>query len=225
MDESSGAYPPDAAFTITSLETLKVFSDPLRQQIIEALLDAPKTVKQIASELGLVPTKLYYHVNLLEEHALIRVVDTRIVSGIIEKRYSLAARNYTISRTLLTPGQRDGDLQGLEAVLQATIERVQWEIQQGVQNGVIDTSEGAPPHRKLMIGQGRHRLTKAQAEALYTRLVEMLTEFEATPPTDETGDSDTSLFRVMFALYPLGTPTVGQAAAADDSLPDSDPTE
>src|SRR5215211_5670272 len=96
---------PAPLHTITSLEALKVFSDPLRQQIIEALLDGAKTVKQVASELELAPTKLYYHVNLLEEHGLIQVTETRIVSGIIEKHYVAAAKEYAIERSLMTPGQ------------------------------------------------------------------------------------------------------------------------
>ena len=35
------------------------------------------------------PNRLYYHVNLLEEHGLIRVTDTRLVSGIVERTYGL----------------------------------------------------------------------------------------------------------------------------------------
>src|SRR3954467_12474429 len=106
-EEPPQAHPPQL-HTITTLDALKVFSDPLRQQIIEALLDDAKTVKQVAVELDLAPTKLYYHVNLLEEHGLIQVTETRIVSGIIEKHYRAAAREFAIERSLLTPGQNTG---------------------------------------------------------------------------------------------------------------------
>src|SRR5664279_480371 len=114
---------PAPLHTITTLDALKVFSDPLRQQIIEALLDGAKTVKQIASELELAPTKLYYHVNLLEEHGLIQVTETRIVSGIIEKHYTAAAHEYYIERSLLTPGQNSGN-EGLEIAFDAMIEPI-----------------------------------------------------------------------------------------------------
>src|SRR5215208_994364 len=114
---------PASVHTITSLEALKVFSDPLRQQIIEALLDGAKTVKQVAAELDLAPTKLYYHVNLLEEHGLIQVTETRIVSGIIEKHYMASAREYLIERSLLTPGQNTGG-EGLEIAFDAMIEPI-----------------------------------------------------------------------------------------------------
>ncbi len=208
MDDAAtaGAYQPDDNYTITSLETLKVFSDPLRQQIIDALLDGPKTVKQIASDFDTLPTKLYYHINLLEEHHLIRVIDTRIVSGIIEKRYGISARNFSISRTLLTPGQREDDEnQGLDALMMAIMERARGEIHKSVQNGIIDTSQDAPVHRKLMMLRGRGRLTKAQAEQFYARLLNLIEEFEAARHSDD-ADPDADSFSLVFAIYPITRP-------------------
>jgi DNA-binding transcriptional ArsR family regulator len=194
---SEGFQPADE-LTIKSLETLKVFSDPLRQQIIEALAERPKTVKQIASELELVPTKLYYHINLLEEHGIIVVVETRIVSGIIEKHYITAARNFYIERTLLSPGQNTGD-QGLDAALASIVERTRGEIRKSIQQGIIDTTESAPVHRKLMAGRGRTRLNKAQAEAFYARLRALMEEFEDL--RDE-GEGDHQGYSLIFAIYP-----------------------
>ncbi|MFN8530344.1 MAG: helix-turn-helix domain-containing protein [Anaerolineae bacterium] len=206
MDDDAAApaaSQPAEQLTITSLETLKVFSDPLRQHIIEALFDGYKTVKQIASELELPPTKLYYHINLLEEHGLIRVVDTRIVSGIIEKQYGIAARNFTISRSLLTPGQKEGQTGGFDAAMQATIERTQDEIRKGVQSGTIDISQDAPPHRKVLIGRGRNHMSKAHAEAFYARLIDLMAEFEALHDEAMGEDDDPQAFALIFALYPL----------------------
>ena len=78
------------AMKITDLESLKVLADPLRLSILEYLMK-PSTVKRIAEKLGKPPTKLYYHFNLLEQHGLIQLVDTRVVSGIIEKHYQATA--------------------------------------------------------------------------------------------------------------------------------------
>ncbi len=216
MDDSAGVgtYHPADDFTITTLEALKVFSDPLRQQIIEALLDSPRTVKQIASELELVPTKLYYHINLLEEHGFIRVIDTRIVSGIIEKRYGVSARTFTIDRTLLSPGQKTGD-QALDAALASTIERSRAEIRKSIQQGIIDTSQDAPLHRKLIIGRGRSRLSKQQAEEFFNRLRALMNEFEIEMRDDEHADAQAYAF--MFAFYPLSRP-----AATGDTPPPLD---
>src|SRR6476620_7963823 len=96
-------FEPADHMVIKDLESLKAMSDPLRLQIIEIMLQGARTVKQIAGELKTTPTKLYYHINLLEQHGLIKVSGTRVVSGIIEKQYRLAAYSFDIDRSLLSP--------------------------------------------------------------------------------------------------------------------------
>ena len=41
---------------------------------------------EYAGRLGLAPTRLYYHINLLEKHGLLVVDETRTVGNLIEKR-------------------------------------------------------------------------------------------------------------------------------------------
>ncbi|HET7377282.1 MAG TPA: winged helix-turn-helix domain-containing protein, partial [Anaerolineae bacterium] len=62
---------PDTIFEITELEHLRVLSDPLRMRLIAALYERPLTVKQVADELEMMPTKLYYHVSELERIGLV----------------------------------------------------------------------------------------------------------------------------------------------------------
>lgn len=50
-----------------------------RLRILGLLRREPRTLKQLVAELDLPTTRLYYHVNLLESHGLIRAVETRIV--------------------------------------------------------------------------------------------------------------------------------------------------
>src|ERR687885_168224 len=92
---------------IRDLETVRLISDPLRLQILEALRKEPRTVKQVAAQLDVPATNLYYHVRLLEQRGLIRVTDTRIVSGIIEKRYQTVAYRLSIDRRLLEGAPAD----------------------------------------------------------------------------------------------------------------------
>jgi DNA-binding transcriptional ArsR family regulator len=199
--EPTGSFEPAPQFTITSLETLKVFSDPLRQQIIEALLDGPKTVKQIASELEIAPTKLYYHVNLLEEHQLIRVTDTRIVSGIIEKHYQASARRFAIERALLTPGEVTGVL---DAALDAMLDPIRAEIHRGLNSGLIDLSEDAPLTRKLKIWREPSRLSPSQAEEFYKRLEALVQEYSAH--LNEPENADCQPYTLIISIYPTQNP-------------------
>src|SRR3712207_1417060 len=87
---------PKDIYFISDLETLKVVSDPLRLRILECFRGVPATVKDVAAALDMPPTRLYYHVNQLEERGLIHVVETRVVSGIIEKHYQTTAYRLTV---------------------------------------------------------------------------------------------------------------------------------
>lgn len=209
MQQEPGSFEPAAEFTITSLETLKVFSDPLRQQIIEALLDGAKTVKQIASELEIAPTKLYYHVNLLEEHQLIRVTETRIVSGIIEKHYQASARRFAIERTLLSPGE----VNVVDAALDAMLAPIRAEIHRGLNSGLIDTSPDAPLTRKLKIWREPSRLSPEQAQEFYQRLEALVQEYGSH--LNEPENADCQPYTLIISIYPTQNPAKPTRSAGE----------
>ncbi|GGH29475.1 ArsR/SmtB family transcription factor [Paenibacillus segetis] len=74
---------------LTSLEDIRVYSDPYRLQIMNTFInmDRPATVKEIADELGEVPAKVHYHVKKLEKVGLLKLVSTKNIKGIIAKYY------------------------------------------------------------------------------------------------------------------------------------------
>src|SRR5215207_4168204 len=102
---------------IDDLDTLRLLTQPVRLKIVEALRSAPGplSVKELAVALGTTQTKLYYHVNLLEGADLIRVAATRLVSGIVEKRYAATTYRLSVDRALLPPAASGDD--GLEVLL------------------------------------------------------------------------------------------------------------
>jgi transposase-like protein len=202
--QGAASNQPAPAHTITTLDALKVFSDPLRQQIIEALLEGAKTVKQVAAELDLAPTKLYYHVNLLEEHGLIQVTETRIVSGIIEKHYMAAAREYLIERSLLTPGQNAGG-EGLEIAFDAMIDPIRSDLLKSAKNGLIDTSEGAPEHHRFRMWRATSQLSEAQAAEFYARLDKLVDEFNLFSEDNTDGQH----YTLLIGIYPATSPKKG----------------
>ena len=86
-------FEPLAERVISDVETLKALSDPVRLRILETMVTAADeawTVKRLAKALGSGTTKLYHHIDILEERDLIRVAGTRVVSGIIETSYRIA---------------------------------------------------------------------------------------------------------------------------------------
>ncbi|WP_077702354.1 winged helix-turn-helix domain-containing protein [Virgibacillus dokdonensis] len=58
-----------------------------RTRILQVIKDKEKTVKEIATLLNEKPSKLYYHVNQLEELGLIKVVDEKKVNNLTQKYY------------------------------------------------------------------------------------------------------------------------------------------
>jgi DNA-binding transcriptional ArsR family regulator len=93
------------AVYINDVETLRAMAEPTRLAILTALLKPPwprvMSVKELAAELDMTPTRLYRHVRQLEEAALIVVAETRMVSGILEQRYRATARDVRLGTDFL----------------------------------------------------------------------------------------------------------------------------
>ena len=84
-------FKPAPVLMVHDLETLKILADPLRNQILEILAPEKLTINQMAEKLGLTPSKLYYHINLLEKYGVIQEVDAIVKANIIEKVYWISA--------------------------------------------------------------------------------------------------------------------------------------
>ncbi|MCU0479647.1 MAG: helix-turn-helix domain-containing protein [Anaerolineae bacterium] len=175
MSEETTVFTPASEFVIHDLETLKVLADPLRLNIIEYLI-APSTVKEVAEKIDKPPTKLYYHFNLLEKHNLIKMVFTRIVSGIVEKHYIASAHIYRIAPSLLAPGSADFE-EYLEITLSGLYGDTFNDIRESLRAGVIDVGENPVHHRKLRMFQGKVYMTDEEAIEFYRRLDELFDEF------------------------------------------------
>ncbi len=196
------SFEPATEFTVSDLDTLKVLADPLRLSILEYLAK-PGTVKQIAEKLDKPPTKLYYHFNLLEKHDLIQMVDTRIVSGIIEKHYQASARMYMLQRGLLSPGTEDFDA-SIGVTLSSMFTDVQNDVRQSIADGVVDTSDDAPESRRLVISQGRLNLSSEKAQEFYERLVDLVNEFQGESNNTQNEHS----YKMLFLLHPSSRGTL-----------------
>lgn len=182
---------------IRELETLKVISDPLRWQMIELLTVKPQTVKQLAEKLGLAPSKLYYHINLIENYGLIQVVETRLVSGILEKHYQTIAPEFEIDPELLNFGTRAGR-ESINAILLSTLDATRDDLLRSLQARAFALDSGATPHpRTANVTRQISRIPEDKAAEFSKRLFTLMQEFEAAD--DEQGDQT---YAMMVALYP-----------------------
>lgn len=87
--------------TLTTLEEIKVFSDPYRLQILMCFkqFGEPATVKQIADDMGEVPAKVHYHVKKMEKVGILELIYTKEINGIIAKYYSPTAKSFIIKNS------------------------------------------------------------------------------------------------------------------------------
>ena len=191
-------FTDQTSFIIKDLDTLKVIADPLRFQILDLLVIEPLTVKELAEKLGLAPSKLYYHVNLLEEHGLIVVADTRIVSGIIEKHYRASSPGIDIDPSLLTFSTTTGR-ENVNALLVSTIDATREDLIRSLQARAFALDQGATEQpRQVIINRGLSRLSEERAQEFALRLHDLLEEFDEL---DEK-DSDHQKFALTVAYYP-----------------------
>lgn len=206
LDETQAKdFTPASEMTISDLETLKVLADPLRLSILEYLM-RPSTVKRIAEKIHKPATKLYYHFNLLEKHGLIVLVDTRIVSGIIEKHYQAAAKLYRVARDLLAPGSGDSD-EGLELTLNGLFQATKQEILDNIHDKTIDMGETAPWHHRMTISHVRMALTAEQYEKFYQGLQDLLDQVqEWTEQNDTALPAPIEVLKMLYVTYPVQRP-------------------
>ena len=226
---------PEDVHVVSEVGTLRLLAHPLRLRIIEALRAEPLTVKDMAAALETSQTKLYYHVNLLAEHGLIRVVETRQVSGITEKRYRVTAYRLTVDRDVLHGADdqvaSDGE-DALDVFLSVVLDESKSEIRKSARAGLIDLSRGEDLARGgLALGRKWMLLTPVQAQQVWTRMMEVAEElaeaFAREGTGAVTGDAGPRLYEMLAGLNPI-VPPAGSGPdprTGDGPLPlDADPS-
>lgn len=76
----------DDQIVIDDLETFRIIDNPLRQRIWH-IARHPHSVREIAGILGVPVTRLYYHVNMLEQAGFVEVVEVRKSGAQLERVY------------------------------------------------------------------------------------------------------------------------------------------
>jgi DNA-binding transcriptional ArsR family regulator len=180
---------------ITEVEQLKAISDPLRLRLVEAMaedLERAWTAKDLAERLGAKQTKLYHHINLLEERGFLRVAETRLVSGIVEKRYALTARSFRVDRGLLVGG---GGESAMSDVLDAIFDKARTEIMDAVHAGLIRMDEEEFERRRMALWMTRARLSPASVRKVMRQLKRLA-------DIDDLEEDGGQSYGLVIAFYP-----------------------
>jgi len=193
-----GETKKEGVFVIRDLETLKVVADPVRNQILEVLEKKPQNVKEVAEKLGLAPSKLYYHFNMLEKVELIKVVETRQVANLIEKYYMSTAAFIDIDHNLLNFQTSEGK-ENIFTMVTSTVDTTREDLLRSLHARSYQLEQGAMGKpRSMMVTRYVSNLSDEKADEFHKRLDALLAEFIET----DTKDPDQQAYALTIALYP-----------------------
>ncbi|MER5986779.1 helix-turn-helix domain-containing protein [Streptomyces sp. NPDC001787] len=171
---------------VDDVETLKALSDPLRLAILRTMMSdvrASHRVKDIARLLDRPTTRLYRHIKVLEAAGLIKVAQTRMVSGIQESQYRVAQFALRLSRDLLAAPGNAGELaDAFAATLNDFRDRLVQDIISGRFQPEPEAAEQPDPLGPMVVALDR-RLTPERATEFRSRLSALMEEFNR--PDDE----------------------------------------
>jgi DNA-binding transcriptional ArsR family regulator len=191
VNEQIPDYDLDDMLVITAPEQLRAVADPLRATLLELLLERAATVTEMAQAVGRPKSTIAYHVNLLVEARLLRVVRTRRVRAIDERYYGRLARTFYIGVL-----SRPEDKQVVAAI-----------------NGLAEAAaEAAPAHAAddLRCTLVHARVPVEEVRAIWTEVQAIARKFAQIP---RSGDQ---VYGFVAGLYPTDAPTLPDAGQDEE---------
>ena len=185
-------FKPAERYVIQTLEELRILANPLRLQVLDALIAAPLTVTQVGEQLGISSKKLYYHIGELERVGLVRLVNTEIQSGIQLKYYRAVAGYYYLTASMLHSDQTIENADASEEFLGFLLESSALALRRSVNAGTIDRYP-----ESFIVSRRALRLSAEKATKVRDRLREIEDEILAAEEPDEELS-----FSFVYALFP-----------------------
>ncbi|MDJ0769231.1 MAG: helix-turn-helix domain-containing protein [Ilumatobacter sp.] len=187
-----GAAEPLDEFEMHDLELIADVTHPVRGSIVRRL-HQPRTVAELADLLDVPVTRLYHHVNRLEERGLIRVVATRRVAAVTERRYQVVARSYRIAPELFhTMDDRE-----MAIAMGSLFDVAKLGLQREIEGGGYRNVTAPEEHSCLSLGE--ISVSPARRAELLRRLTDIVREFGSD--TDEDAP-DATRMTLFVAAYP-----------------------
>ena len=143
---------------MTPLAQIKALADPVRYQVYEHLVAAPRSPKQMAEILGTPSTRLYHHFAVLERAGLIARAGTRRTRGTIEQYFTAA-----VDRLDATGRAKDRQAVLLPAIYAGVLQSTLAELDAAVR-------PGGAPRASHYLKRFRLRTTPARAAEIRARL-------------------------------------------------------
>lgn len=178
-DKSTGPdYRLRDELALSSPMQVQAISHPLRTTILGLLHERAASVSEVATAVGKPRSTVAYHMDVLHEARLVRVVRTRRVRAIEERYFGRTARMFSIGIGRREPGQSlPLDFNDLEMA--------------------ANESQSAYQSHRLWSYIRHARIPPERAAEFWARAVELVNEFDRLPRSGSTA------FGFVLGIYPI----------------------
>lgn len=162
---------------IEDIGTLKALADPIRMTLLELTMAQPErtwTARELAGIVGVLPTNIYYHLNLLERNDLLQVRDTRIVNGIIEKHYGAGQLSFVFQRRVGEGGE------GARELATSLLNQLRDDIDTGLAKGTMKMSREAQDTERVVISRALVDIPEDRIAEFREELLHLVARYEGT---------------------------------------------
>lgn len=180
----AGVAPPLDRLELDDLALVTEITHPLRSRIVRRLKQ-PRTVAEVADDLDVPVTRLYHHVNRLERAGLIRVVATRQVAAVTERRYQVTAKSFGIDEALIEAE----DPADVAIAIGSLFDLAKIGLQREIENGSLSLAD-----HDAVLSLGEIVLSPARHRELMARLTDVMTEFVSDTTEDDPSARRVTLF-------------------------------
>ena len=174
---------------IDSSAGLRAIADPLRQKLLDLVLERAATVSEMAQAVDRPKSTVAHHVQVLVDAGLLRVIRSRRVRAIDERFYGRTGRIFSISVR-----RRPGDSS----------------IPVCINDLSVAAAESVPAHEADTLWSTlRHvRIPRTTAAQFWERVEQLIRDFSELPREGDT------VFGFAAGLYPTDYPVLSERDAA-----------
>lgn len=167
---------------VSSPAELRALGHRIRSTILDLVLERAATVSELAEAIGRPPSTVAYHVGVLVDAGMLKVVRTRKVRAIEERFYGRTARIFYVGE--IEPEQ----VAGLTNLL------------------AVAARDSTPAHEgdQLRAILRRARIPRERAAEFWERVFDLTHEFGQVPRSGDT------VYAFVAGLYPTEYPTLGE---------------
>ncbi len=191
----------DGVMEIDDIGVLEILNNSTRLRILSNL-EEPSSVKAVAEAMGVPTTRLYYHVNLLEDAGLIKVIETRKVGAMIERLYQSVADTFRPGQALF---EKTEDLKRLAKVTaDIVLDGARLDAETGLLHHFEAMAEGKKRSDPGTVSRSVRKMSQATAAEFERRLEELIDEWSVSE-----SDEDAEEFSLSIVMFPVVSPTQG----------------